>query len=156
MKQRHLTPAEWLREHWLFVLGTMAVLLPLLLWTARPISSAMFRLYAHDCGSVFFTAGTHPAQQGSQAQQAEQCFWQAYKQCQAALLAFTEMGVDTGVRHTFTTANHFGTCSLADEAESYGLRSRTTRYACNGLMQRPDGLHVLACGEEGEVIISGT
>ena len=151
-----LIPA-WVQEYWLFVIGTAAVLIPLVFWTARPISSAIFRLYAQDCGSVLSRSGIQPSQQGIKAQQTEHCFWQAHQQCHAALLMFTEMGVDTGVRHTFATENHFGTCSLSDEAESYGLiRSRTTRYTCSGLVERPDGLHFLACGDEGEIIVSGT
>ena len=147
---------RWIREQWLLIVGTVAVLVPLILWTARPISSTFFRVYAQDCGSILFYEGPS-SQQGNKALQAEQCFLQAYQQCHAALLTYTEIGLDTGVKHTLTTANHFGICSLSDDTESYGnIRSTTTRYTCQSLIQRSDGLHLLACGDEGEITISGT
>ncbi len=149
---------RWVWEHRILSIGTVVVLVLLIIWTAKPISFAVFRLYAQDCGSVFASFGRpQPPENGVKAQQAESCFWQAYHQCHAALLTYTQMGVDTGETHTFTTANNFGTCSLSDDVESYGLvRGQSVTYTCSSLMQKADGLHFLACGDEGEIVVSGT
>jgi hypothetical protein len=144
---------QWIGEHWFLLASIVVVLLLLIIWLAKPISFAIFRLYAQDCGSVS-SLGTRRPENGAQAKQREACFWQAFQQCHAALLTYTDMGVDTSDTHAFTVANNFGSCMLSDNVEFHGLvRNSSTTYTCSGLMQKPDGLHFLACSDEGEIVV---
>jgi len=152
---------QWVRAHRLLSIGLVAVFLLFLIWNAQPISLALFRLYAQDCGSVFSSRGRQGAANGVEAKQAERCFWQAYQQCHAAILTSTFMGVDTRRTDTFTVANHFGTCSLADTVDVQGATIGPSfgpigpASACRGLTQKLDGLHFLACGDQGEILVPG-
>src|SRR5579871_1030342 len=53
------------------------------------------------CGTVQ-VRGNGQVVDTTKAQQAENCFWQAYQQCQAATIIVTMMGVDSGINRTFT------------------------------------------------------
>ncbi len=91
----------------------------------------------------------------SSAKQAENCFWQAYQKCQPASLTFTTIAVDAGDIHDFTIRNN-GQCSISDAVQHFIVPHRPTApktYTCAGLAQQQDGLHVLSCSSEGDIIV---
>jgi hypothetical protein len=94
---------------------------------------------------------------GTDAGQAETCFYQAYQQCQRASLAVNEMGVDAGTDRTFTTqAGSRGACGIADAVYSYVIptqHSSTTTYNCTGLSRKDGGLLFSACGADGDFYV---
>jgi hypothetical protein len=54
----------------------------------------------------------------------------------------------------FSTANSLGGCALAGTDNFYGIvRSGTTDFTCSSMQQKPDGLHLLSCGEFGDQLI---
>lgn len=107
-----------------------------------------------DCGAVHSAAGG-AFTQGTSA--VEDCFWQAYSNCQSATLTFSEMGVDTTNTHTLTIQpGSGGHCSLTDSVSFFqasgGFRT-THSYQCTGMRQSSGGLVAEQCGTEGNVVI---
>jgi hypothetical protein len=108
-----------------------------------------------NCGEVHTLNGQFP-ESGGTAQQAENCFWQAFQKCSAATLTFEASGIDAGVIHTFTTVNNNGKCSISDATQHYIAPNPAqpgNTYTCTGLAQQADGLHFLNCGDEGNIAV---
>jgi hypothetical protein len=96
-----------------------------------------------------------PADQKS-AKSIEDCFWQAYQHCNLATLIYSQGNVDTATIHTFSLKNQSGTCVITDVLQHALLPHPPTPVengTCTGLTEQPDGLHFLACDNEGEVLI---
>ncbi len=114
------------------------------------------------CGIVIMHSPTGPAfgVQHSSVQQVTNCFWQAYQQCQPTTMQLTFMGVDAGVRHTFTIQKKGSDCAITDSAQNYNvsvkLTSKPRVSACSSMAMQSDGLHITACGNEGTFIIPTT
>ena len=107
-----------------------------------------------DCGTVQASANglINPAA----ARQAEDCFWRAFQTCSPATLAFSKMGVDTVLTHTFTITQDNGKCSISDTVQNGGPDAIPTpprTYTCSGLTRQVDGLHFSSCGEDGDILV---
>jgi len=108
-----------------------------------------------NCGEVH-TFNTHFIGSGEKAQQAENCFWQAFQTCSAASLTFETSGIDAGVIHTFTTVNTNGKCTISDATQHYIAPNPTQpgpAYTCSSLARQADGLHFLNCGAGGNIVV---
>lgn len=111
------------------------------------------------CGIVIMHSSTGPAfgVQHSSVQQVTNCFWQAYQQCQPAIMQVTLMGVDAGVEHTFTIQKKGSTCSITDNAQNYNvsikLKAKPVVSGCSSMAMQSDGLLITGCGDEGSFII---
>jgi hypothetical protein len=109
------------------------------------------------CGTVTVRQGSNIVLNGDQAGPAEDCFSRAFQHCQPATLTMTEMGVDAGVKHSFTIASQTGTCELTDRREHYVVPTSTNQVAtftCASLAQAAGGgLVAKGCGAEGDITI---
>jgi hypothetical protein len=113
---------------------------------------------AQNCGKVDTLLNGQPVD-SNQARLAGNCFWQAFQNCQAASLILKEHSLDTGADHTFTLKGTNGTCSIMDSVRHYIVPNNlnTTRsYTCSGLVMQADGLHFIACGSLGNIIMPMT
>ena len=86
----------------------------------------------------------------------ESCFWQAYQQCHRATMGYTKAGLDTATIHTFSLDSQNGKCVITDALQSI-VEPRAPQaaisYTCAGLTRQTDGLHFLACGKEGTILV---
>jgi hypothetical protein len=108
------------------------------------------------CGTIH-TLGrlVAPTDQKS-AQSVEDCFWHAYQQCQPATLIYAQGSIDTATLHTFSLKSQNGKCVITDALQHVVYpRTPTTAVndACTGLTQQSDGLHFLACTNEGDILV---
>lgn len=98
-----------------------------------------------------------PADQKS-VKNVEDCFWQAYQQCYPATLVYSQGGVDTATVYTFSLKSQNGKCVIADALQHVVFPHSPTsgvNGTCTGLTQQTDGLHFLACNNEGDVLVPG-
>ena len=96
-----------------------------------------------------------PADQ-SLAKGVEDCFWQAYQQCQPATMTYSQGNLDTVMLHTFSFKNQGSQCVITDTAQRSVLPrplQAVGTYTCTGLTQQADGLHFTSCGSEGNVLV---
>ena len=93
----------------------------------------------------------------SGAQQAENCFWQAFQHCRSATLVFITTSVDTALIRTFTIHNNQGACSISDARQLRVVpnqpSSAATTFTCTGLVQQQQGLRFSACGQDGDIVV---
>ena len=90
------------------------------------------------------------------ARQAENCFWQAFQQCQPATLTYTKSEVDAGSVNTFTLKSAGGKCAVSDGVQHFIVPhppGKTTTYPCSDVKLQSDGLYVFSCGEVGTIIV---
>ena len=151
---------DWIHEHRIASILLLIVLLLVLsgIWWVRPAYFAATHTNMQDCGYISSPIGgpvVPQAGSSGRAKQVIQCFVQAHRQCQAASLASTSHGVDTGTTETFYTANGLGQCELSLETTDYGLvRTITSDDNCSSMVQKPDGLHFLSCGDSADLFVS--
>jgi hypothetical protein len=91
------------------------------------------------------------------AKQAEDCFWQAFQKCAPASLVYTLIGVDTVTTRTFTIQTNNGHCSISDAFQHTIVPaplSAAKTYTCTGVAQKPDGLHLSGCGQDGDIVVA--
>ncbi len=115
---------------------------------ASPVSGAQ------NCGQVSMLGPNPP--RDSTALTSEQCFWQAFQQCQIATLTVTMRGVDAGTTHLFTIQKSNGACRVTDAVQSYVIPLRTPSvqtFACADLVQQNGGLLVKGCGQAGDISV---
>ena len=108
-----------------------------------------------NCGEVETTLNGK-ALDANKAKMASNCFWQAFHNCQNASLLLKVHSLDTGANHVFTIKDASGKCSITDTVTHYIVPNNlnTTRsYACSGLLMQADGLHFIACGSLGNIVI---
>ncbi|HEY7355400.1 MAG TPA: hypothetical protein VH590_03005 [Ktedonobacterales bacterium] len=106
------------------------------------------------CGSV--TIGPANLAVNDTANQAENCFWQAFGTCKPASLVVTWMGTDAGVVRTFLTRPSGSACAVIDQAQTYVAPSHKgplQSYTCAGLVQRQGGLLFQSCGNDGDLMV---
>ena len=92
------------------------------------------------------------------AEQAETCFWQAFQHCHPATLVFIVSSIDTSLIRTFTLYNNNGSCSISDARQlrnALNPPSPAKIYSCTGLVKQPRALRFTACGQDGDVVVSG-
>jgi hypothetical protein len=111
---------------------------------------------AVNCGQIQSRAnGIAPANKAA-AQQAAQCFYQAYQKCQPATLVYSSIGVDAGVIHNLAVKNANGSCTVSDGWQHYVAPrppSSAITYSCASMNMQTDGLHIAACGQAGSIVI---
>lgn len=106
------------------------------------------------CGAVNLVPGLRAT--NDTANQAESCFWQAFSHCTPAALVVTTMGVDSGVRRTFTLKPSGTTCGITDQAQTYFVpnhKGPLQTYTCAGLVQQQGGLLFQSCGADGDIAV---
>ena len=108
------------------------------------------------CGTVH-TLGQQvvPADQKS-VKGVEDCFWQAYQQCNPATLVYSQGSVDTATVHTFSLKSQNGKCVITDALQHVifpHAPKAGESDTCTGLAQQTDGLHFLTCKNEGSVLV---
>jgi hypothetical protein len=112
----------------------------------------------HQCGTVHIAAGRVLPADVAAAASAENCFAHSYASCQAAVLTFTAMGVDTGTTQNFAEHLSNGQCTVTDTVQGYtavggGKTFPARTYTCARVQQQADGLHITACGQQGDVLV---
>jgi hypothetical protein len=148
---------QYLLRHRLLAIGAILILALLIVGVGVTVALAGGTpAQGQNCGTVQASANRliNPAA----ARQAEDCFWRAFQTCSPATLAFSEMGVDTVLTHTFTISSANGKCSISDTVKNGGpdavpVPPRT--YTCTGLTQQANGLHFTSCGEDGDILVPG-
>ena len=113
---------------------------------------------AINCGHVQGALAPHPTATATAAQAAENCFWNAYQQCQTASLTYTRLGVDTEDTYSFTLQRQGTACVLNethDRAIAPQPAHRLGTYSCTGLTrQQDDSLAAHGCGQDGDITIT--
>ena len=108
------------------------------------------------CGTVHTLHSQIAPADLNTARHAEDCFWQAFQQCQPATLTYTKNEVDAGSVNTFTLKSAGGKCTVSDGVQHFIVpRSpgKTTTYPCSDVKLQSDGLYVFSCGEIGTIIV---
>lgn len=109
-----------------------------------------------DCGKIQSRANGIAPSDKAAAQQAVNCFYQAYQKCQPATLMFSSSGIDAGVIHHFAVKNVNGSCSISDGWQHYIAPqppAGTITYSCASMNMQTDGLHIESCGTIGSVVV---
>jgi hypothetical protein len=120
-----------------------------------PIEHNVFQ----QCGTVRTAVGHVLPQDAAAATAAESCFARAYTTgCQASVLTYTSMGVDTGVTQTFSESRFNGACAVKDTVQGYtanggGKTFPSQTSACTSVRQQADGLLFTSCGAAGDVLV---
>lgn len=113
-------------------------------------------LQVQKCGTVQSLHSYIPPADQQMVKQAENCFWQAFQQCQPATLTYSQNELDTGTVHTFTLKSAAGKCAITDGVQHYIAPrppGNTTTYACSDVKLQTDGLYIFSCGDVGTVIV---
>ncbi len=146
-------PAHMLRAG---VVGVMLILVGsgmIACNSASPTTQQSSPTQVQQCGQVVVPDGRQP---DATAGQAENCFWQAFQQCQSATLMVTMMGVDAGVNHTFTVSRNGSACVVKDASQTYAApnhQGQLMTYTCAGLVQQKGGLLFQSCGANGDISV---
>jgi predicted small secreted protein len=109
-----------------------------------------------NCGKIQSRANGIAPSDKAGAQQAVNCFYQAYQKCQPATLMFSSYGVDTGDVHHFAVKDTNGSCAVSDGFQHFIAPkplSAITIISCASMSMQSDGLHIESCGNVGTVII---
>jgi hypothetical protein len=113
-------------------------------------------LATQNCGSLHSNyAGLLPGDK-AKAQQDENCFYQAYKQCHPATLTYQSVSIDSGTIDHFSVKLANGSCSLSDGHQHFiapNPPGGAIIYACASAQMLSDGLHITSCGDAGTVVI---
>jgi hypothetical protein len=126
--------------------------------TATGSGSTPKTVAVQNCGNIHTTPRGILADTTS-AITVENCFAQAYKQCQPATLNFLLVSLDSGVNRTFTIKSANGQCTITDAAQHYVVPQKpgpAQVYTCSGLTQEADGLHFSSCGQDGDILVPDT
>jgi hypothetical protein len=124
--------------------------------SSQPTPTATQPAQTVDCGKIQSRAdGIAPIDKVA-AQQAVNCFYQAYQKCQPATLMYSTFGVDAGVIHHFAVKNVNGSCAVSDGWQHY-IAPRppagAITYSCASMNMQTDGLHIETCGDAGTIVI---
>lgn len=111
---------------------------------------------AQNCGTVHTTRLLIVPTDQDRAQGIENCFWQAYQQCRPATMGYSQASLDTATIHNFSLKSQNGRCVITD-ALQHLIAPRAPQpagsYTCASLTRQTDGLHFLACGKEGNILV---
>jgi hypothetical protein len=109
---------------------------------------------AQACGEVR-TLGPN-APRDAAALQAEDCFFQAFQQCQLATLTVTMSGVDAGTINRFAIEKQGDNCRISGSLVRYVVPRPTPmpeQFICQGLTRKNGGLLFSACGAQGDIVV---
>jgi hypothetical protein len=136
-----------------------SMMLLLLLGTGCGTSTGMgspgASLTTQQCGSVHAFRSRVTSMDQSMARGVEDCFWQAFQQCQPATMSYTQSDATSGTVHTFSLENQNGRCLVTDSARPFTthMSQPAVLSTCAGIQKRADGLRVLSCGKLGNILI---
>jgi hypothetical protein len=127
---------------------------------SQPAQATHLPAQVQKCGIVQGLARLEVPVADNGAQQAENCFWQAFQHCRSATLVFITTSVASALIRTFTIHNNQGACSISDARQLRVVpnqpSSAATTFTCTGLVQQQQGLHFLACGQDGDIVVPGS
>ncbi len=109
-----------------------------------------------NCGSVHSIRQVIIQADKNQAPVTENCFAQAYQHCQSATLVYSASELDTSTIHNFSLKSVNGTCTISDYVQheiAPHPPQVTGTYTCSSMTMQSDGLHILACGQVGNVVV---
>jgi len=108
------------------------------------------------CGTVHTLHSQIVSVDQNTVKQTENCFWQAFQQCQPATLTYANNELDTGTVNTFTLKNAGGKCAVSVGVQQFIAPhppGKATMYTCSGVKLQSDGLYIFSCGDAGTVVI---
>jgi hypothetical protein len=108
------------------------------------------------CGTVHTLHSQIVPVDQNTVKQTENCFWQAFQQCQPATLTYAKNELDAGTVNTFTLKSAGGKCAISDGVQHYVVPrppGNTTTFTCSGVKLQSDGLYIYSCGDVGTVVI---
>jgi len=124
--------------------------------TARTTRTPIQQPPAQNCGTVHTTRLLIVPADQDRAQGIENCFWQAYQQCRPATMGYSQASLDTTTIHTFSLKSQSGKCVITDVLQRLSAPrapQSAGSYTCASLTRQTDGLHFLACGKEGNILV---
>jgi hypothetical protein len=108
------------------------------------------------CGTVNTLHSQIVSADQNTVKQTENCFWQAYQQCQPATISYTKNDLDAGTVNNFTLKNVGGKCAVSVGVQHYVAPhppGQATIYTCNSVKLQSDGLYIYSCGDAGTIVI---
>jgi hypothetical protein len=108
------------------------------------------------CGTVHTLHSQIVSVDQNTVKQTENCFWQAFQQCQPATLTYANNELDTGTVNTFILTNAGGKCAVSVGVQQFIAPhppGKATMYTCSGMKLQSNGLYIYSCGDAGTVII---
>ncbi|MGZ3645982.1 MAG: hypothetical protein ACXVCM_19265 [Ktedonobacteraceae bacterium] len=108
------------------------------------------------CGTVHTLHSQIVSVDENTVKQTENCFWQAFQQCQPATLTYANNELDTGTVNTFILKNTGGKCAVSVGVQQFVAPhppGKSTIYACSSVKLQSDGLYIFSCGDAGTVFI---
>lgn len=149
---------SWCRRHFLISLCLLLLLITLIIGSSLALARAQTPIItAPSCGSLTLHEGGQNAYVLSQnSRSIEQCFVQAYQQCQQRALTVTWMGVDAGSTSTFTLEKQGTGCQISQSSQNYMVGkpdAQANTSICQGLTQSIDALILKQCGNGGNIVI---
>ena len=108
------------------------------------------------CGTVHTLHSQIVSVDQNTVKQTENCFWQAFQQCQPATLTYANNELDTGTVNTFTLKNTGGKCAVSVGVQQFVAPrppGKPTMYTCSSVKLQSDGLYIFSCGDAGTVVI---
>ena len=126
--------------------------------TRSPTQVTLSQTQVQKCGIVQGLGSLEVPVGVTGAEQVENCFWQAFQHCHPATLVFITSSPGMTLTRTFTISNNNGTCSVSDARQqriASNPPSPAGTYTCAGLTQKPGELFFSACGQDGDVVVSG-
>jgi hypothetical protein len=122
----------------------------------QPGPTATAPLRTQNCGTLHSNISGLLQADKSSAMQDETCFFNAYKQCHPATLTYQVTSLDTGVFNNLAVKNSNGSCSLTDGVQHFIAPKppgAATTYTCSSASMEADGLHIISCGDAGDLLI---
>jgi hypothetical protein len=108
------------------------------------------------CGTVHTLHSQIVPVDQNTVKQTENCFWQAFQQCQPATLTYAKNELDVGTINTFALKNADGKCAVSVGVQQFVAPhppGKPTMYTCSGVKLQSDGLYIYSCGDAGTVVI---
>ena len=108
------------------------------------------------CGTVHTLHSQIVSVDQNTVKQTENCFWQAFQQCQPATLTYADNELDVGTVNTFALKNNGGKCAVSIGVQKFVAPhppGKAAMYACSGVKLQSDGLYIFSCGDVGTVVI---
>jgi hypothetical protein len=124
-----------------------------------PPQTYQLKIIGQNCGTVY-TSGVNSAQTDD-ADDGEQCLWNAYSSCQTATLEIVESSVDAGRDFSVATQKRGAKCETSltviywsqTRLPFFPFKESRETHQCAGLQQWMGGLQVTRCGSFGDVRI---
>ncbi len=108
------------------------------------------------CGTVHTLHSQIVSVDQNTVKQTENCFWQAFQQCQPATLTYSKNELDTGTVNIFILKNNGGKCAISVGVQQFVAPrppGKPTMYTCSSVKLLSDGLYIYSCGDAGTAVI---